>query len=87
MSKILNEHIKALDYSGKNLLVSSDTSSGVSICLFTTVTGTYFGVASASFSLEFLFNSRSSQNVFENKEMEHIAMILLARSKLNSLKK
>ena len=52
MSKTLNEHITALDYVDKTLLVLSSAS--VSLCSSTTVTGITVGITSANIKLLFL---------------------------------
>ena len=63
MSKTLNEHITALDYVDKTLLVLSSAS--VSLCSSTTVTGKTVGIKSANIKLLFL-QWRDCQNISEN---------------------
>ena len=54
---LINNYITALDYAGKTLMVLSGATSGVSLCLFTTIIGTSFGITSASISLVFLISN------------------------------
>ena len=65
MSKALNKYITALDSDERTLLVLSDAGSGVSLCSFTTITGTRFGIASASISLVFLITNGIVKMFFE----------------------
>ena len=57
MSKLLNKNVTALDYADKTLLVWSCESSGVSLCLFTTVIATPIAIKIASVSLVFLISN------------------------------
>ena len=43
MSRTLNKYIEVLDYADRTLLVLSDASSNVFLCLFTTVVGVTVG--------------------------------------------
>ena len=52
-SKKLSKYVDAFDYTDNVLIVLSATSGGVSICLFTSITGAPVGIASASFTLMF----------------------------------
>ena len=68
MSKILNKYIIELDHVDKTVLVLSGTSSGVSLCSSTTVTGIIVGIASANIRfLSLLLKRLFSENVSENK--------------------
>ena len=68
MRKILNKYIIELDHVDKTMLVLSGKSSGVSLCLSTTVTGIIVVIASANIRLLFLpLNKLFSENVSENK--------------------
>ena len=73
VSKNLSKHIAAFDYIDKTLIILSATSGGISIISFTSVIGIPAGIASASFTLTFLFNYR------ENK------IVMLAKCKLGSI--
>ena len=53
MSKNLSKYIAAFDYFDKNLIVSSATTGGISIILFTSVIAVPVGIASVCFSLIF----------------------------------
>ena len=68
MRKILNKYIIELDHVDKTMLVLSGKSSGVSLCLSTTVTGIIVVIASANIRLLFLpLKKLFSENVSENK--------------------
>ena len=54
---LINKYITALDYADKTLMVLSGATSGVSLCLFTTIIGTPVGITSASISLVFLIGN------------------------------
>ena len=68
MRKILNKYIIELDHVDNTMLVLSGKSSGVSLCLSTTVTGIIVVIASANIRLLFLpLKKLFSENVSENK--------------------
>ena len=71
MTRTLNNYIAALNYADKALLIFSDTSSGVSFCLFTTVICTLIVIAKASIDLVFL-SVCDWENAFENNEIKKI---------------
>ena len=52
--KKLSKYVAAFDYIDKILIVLSATTGGVSTCSFTSTVGAPVGVASASFTLNFL---------------------------------
>ena len=54
---LINKYSTALDYADKTLMVLSGATSGVSLCLFTTIIGTPVGITSASISLVFLIGN------------------------------
>ena len=54
---ILSKYIKALDYADKTLIVLPGTSSGVSLCSFTSATSTPVRITSANISLVFLISN------------------------------
>ena len=53
-SKKLSQHVAAFDYINKILIVLSATTGGVSTCSFTSTVGAPVGIATASFTLNFL---------------------------------
>ena len=61
----------------------------ISIASFATGTGTPVGIASASFSLAFSISTGIVKNLFKTmqiKKKKHNEIVILARSKLNSIK-
>ena len=73
---------------GKSLIVLSATSGRISIALFGTVIGTPIGIASASQSYIFIVY-RTCKKIIKttrNKKKKHNEIVMLARSKLNSIK-
>ena len=88
-SKKLSKYITAFDYIDKILIVLSATTRGVSICLFTSVVGAPVGIASASFTLIFSLTTgivKKLLNITRNKKKKHDKILMLAKSKLNSIK-
>ena len=89
MNKRLSKYIAFCDYFDKSLTVLSATSGSISIASFATVIGTTIGVASASLSLTFSLSTRIVKKLLKttrNKKKKHNKIIMLARSKLNSIK-
>ena len=87
-SKKLNKYVTAFDYIDKILIVLSATSSGVSIISFTSIVGSPVGIASASFTLIFSITTgivKKLLNITRNKKKEHDKILMLAKSKLNSI--
>ena len=88
MSKKLSKYISFFDYFDKSLIVLSVTGGGVSIASFATAIGTPIGITSASFSLAFLLFTGLIKKLFKatrNKKKKHNKIVMLARSKLNSI--
>ena len=88
MSKRLSKYIAFCDYFDKSLIVLSATSGSISIASFATVIGTTVGIASASLSLTFSLSTgivRKLLKKTQNKKEKHNKIIMLARSKLNSI--
>ena len=88
MSKRLNKYIACFDYFDKSLIVSSATNDSISITSFATVTGTPVGIASASLSLAFSLSTGLVKKLLKaitNKKKKHNKVVILARSKLNSI--
>ena len=87
-SKKLKEHVTAFDYVDKILIVLSATTSGVSIISFTSIVGAPVGIASASFTLIFSLTTgivKKLLNITRNKKKKHDKILMLAKSKLNSI--
>ena len=87
-SKKLNKYVTTFDYIDKILIVLSATSSGVSIISFTSIVGSPVGIASASFTLIFSLTTgivKKLLNITRNKKKKHDKILMLAKSKLNSI--
>ena len=88
MSKKLSKYISFFDCFDRSLTVLLATSGRVSIASFTTVIGTPVGIASASFSLVFSLCTGLVKKILKatrNKKKKHNIIVMLARSKLNSI--
>ena len=88
MSKKLSKYISFFDYFDKFLVALSATSGGVSIASFATATGAPIGITSASFSLAFSLCTGLVKKLLKatrNKKKKHNKIVMLARSKLNSI--
>ena len=87
-SKKLSKYVAAFDYIDKILIVLSATSSGVSIISFTSIIGAPVGIASASFTLIFSLTTgivKKLLSITRNKKKKHDKILMLAKSKLNSI--
>ena len=88
MSKKLSKYISVFDYFDKSLIVLSVTSGGVSVASFATAIGKPIGITSASLSLAFSLCTglvKKLLKVTRNKKKKHNKIVMLARSKLNSI--
>ena len=88
ISKRLSKYIAFCDYFDKSLIVLSATSGSISIASFATVIGTPAGIASASLSLTFSLSTGIIKKLLKttrNKKKKHNNIIMLARTKLNSI--
>ena len=88
-SKKLNKYVTAFDYIDKTLIVLSATSGEVSIISFTSIVGAPVGIASASLTLIFSLTTgivKKLLNVTRNKKKKQDKILMLAKSKLNSIK-
>ena len=88
MSKRLSKYIAFCDYFDKSFIFLSATSGSTSIALFATVIGTPVGIASASLMLTFSLSTgivKKQLKTTRNKKKKHNKIIMLARSKLNSI--
>ena len=84
------EYIAFCDYCDdyKSLIVLSATNGSISIASFATVIGTPVGIASANLSLTFSLFTGIKKKLLKttrNKKKKHNKIIMLARSKLNSI--
>ena len=87
-SKKLSKYVAAFDYIDKVLIVLSATSSGVSNVSFTSIVWSPVGIASASFTLIFSLTTgivKKLLNITRNKKKKHDKILMLAKSKLNSI--
>ena len=87
-NKKLRKYLAAFDYIDKVLIVLSATSGGVSIISFTSIVGAPVGIASASFTLIFSLTTgivKKLLNITRNKKKKHDKILMLAKSKLNSI--
>ena len=87
-SKNLSKYVTAFDYIDKVLIALSATSGGVSIILFTSAVGAPVGIASAIFTLIFSLTIgivKKLLSITRNKKKKHDKIIMLAKSKLNSI--
>ena len=88
-SKKLSKYVAVFDYIDQALIVLSATSGGVSIISFTSIVGAPVGIASASLTLFFSLTTRIVKkllNITRNKKKKHDKILMLAKSKLNSIK-
>ena len=87
-SKKLNKYVTAFHYIDKILILLSATSSGVSIISFASIVGAPVGIASASLTLIFPLTTgivKKLLNITRNKKKKHDEILMLAKSKLNSI--
>ena len=90
MSKKFSKYISFFYYFDKCLIVLSVTSGSVSIASFATVIGIPIGITSASLSLAFSLCIGLVKKLLKatrNKKKKQNAIVMLARSKLNSIEK
>ena len=88
MSKRFSKYIASFDYFDKSLIVLSATSGSISIASFAAVIGTLVGIASASLNLTFSLPTGLVKKLLKtrkNKKKKHNNIVVLARSKLNSI--
>ena len=88
MGKKLSKYISFFDYFDKSLIVLSVTSGGVSLASFAAVIRIPAGITSASLSVAFSLCIGLVKKLLKttrNKKKKHNKIVMLARSKLNSL--
>ena len=87
-SKNLSKDVTTFDYIEKVLILLSATSDGISIISLTSIVGAPVGIASASFTLIFSLKTgiiKKLLSITRNKKKKHYKILMLARSKLNSI--
>ena len=88
ISKNLSKYIASLDYFDKSLNVLSILSGSISIASFATAIGVPVRIMSASCSLAFSITTgfvKRFLKTIRNKNKKHNKIVMLARSKLNSI--
>ena len=88
MSKKLSKYIAFFEYFNKSIIVLSVTTGSISIASFATVIGAPVGSVSASFSLPFSISTGLIKKLLKttrSKKKKHNKIVMLARSKLNSI--
>ena len=88
MSKNLSKYIASFDYLDKSLTVLSVATGSISIASFATAIGAPAGIMSASCSLAFSITTgfvRKFLKTIRSKKKKHNKIVMLARSKLNSI--
>ena len=84
----ISKYIASLDYFHKSLNVLSMLSDSISIASFATVIGAPAGIIGASCGLTFSITSgfvKTFLKTIRNKKKQHNKVVMLARSKLNSI--
>ena len=88
ISKNISKYIASLDYFDKSLNVLSILAGSISIASFATVIGAPAGIIGASCGLTFSITSgfvKKFLKTIRNKKKKHNKIVMLARSKLNSI--
>ena len=88
MSKNLSKYIGSFEYLNKSLIVLSVVTGSISIASFATAIGVLVGIMSASCSLAFSITTgfvKKFLKTIRNKKKKHNKIVMLARSKLNSI--
>ena len=88
ISKRISKYIASFDYFDKSLIILSITAGNISIASFVTVIGAPIGIVSANFSLAFSISTGIKKKLLKttrNKKKKHNKIVMLARSKLNSI--
>ena len=88
MSKNLSKYIASFEYLDKSLIVLSVATGSISIASFATAIGAPVGIMSADCSLAFSITTgflKKFLKTIRNKKKKHNKIVMLARSKLNSI--
>ena len=89
ISKNLSKYIASLDYFDRSLNVLSILSGSISVASIATIIGVPAGIIGASYSFTFLVTSGFVKRFLKtigNKKKKHNKIVMLTRSKLNSMK-
>ena len=84
----MSRYVTNFNYIDKILIILSATSSGVSIISFASVIGASARIISASFTLIFSLTTgiiKKMLNITKNKKKKYDKIIMLAKSKFNSI--
>ena len=88
MSKNLSKYIASFEYFDKSLIFLSVATGSISIASFATVIGAPAGIIGASCGFTFSITSgfvKKFLKTIRNKKKKHNKIVMLARSKLNSI--
>ena len=88
ISKNISKYIASLDYFDKSLNVLSILSGSIFIALFATIIGDPAGIIGVSYGFTFSITSgfvKKFLKTIRNKNKKHNKIVMLARSKLNSI--
>ena len=87
-SRKLSKYVADFDYIDQALIVLSVTKGGVSIISFTSIVAAPVGIASVSLTLYLSLTTgivKKLLNIARNKKKKHNKILMLAKSKLNSI--
>ena len=90
ISKNLSKYIASFEYFSKSLIFLSVVASSISIASFVSVIGAPAGIIGASCGLTFSITSgfiKKFLKITKNKGKKHKKVVMLARSKLNSMER
>ena len=88
-SRKLSKYVADFDYIDQALIVLSVTKGGVSIISFTSIVAAPVGIASVSLTLCLSLTTgivKKLLNIARNKKKKHDKILMLAKTKLNSIK-
>ena len=88
MRNNLSKHIASFDYLDKSLIVLTVATGSISIASFASAIGAPVGITSANCSLAFSITTgfvKRFLKTIRNKNKKHNKIVMLARSKLNSI--
>ena len=86
--KKLSKYVAAFDYINKFFIFLSPTSGGFCVTSSVSVVGTPVGIAGAGFTLIFSLTTgiiKKLLSITKNKKEKHDKILMLAKSKLNSI--
>ena len=88
MRNNLSKHIASFDYLDKSLIALTVAAGSISVASFATAIGAPVGITSANCSLAFSITTgfvKRFLKTIRNKNKKHNKIVMLARSKLNSI--